>query len=199
MPRRTFLISVKVLVDTRGFVIRFAGVGKLGVTVGSSATLPATPLTSLSRSWAFPSTTPFAKSLAKAVVELRHHRGNLAAKHHASAAIWQKAYDANTADLTMPKKSVAVHHTIDCRWILHSALPSHLALIEATTHDLSIARLLLAKILRSDLLTPGLAGSSPATRPNCRRHPGQWPPGALAGNFAPQFEHLRAPVMFLLP
>ena len=36
MPRRTFLISVKVLVDTGGFVIRFAGVGKLGVTVGPS-------------------------------------------------------------------------------------------------------------------------------------------------------------------
>ena len=32
MPRRTFLISVKVLVDTRGFVIRFAGAGKLGVS-----------------------------------------------------------------------------------------------------------------------------------------------------------------------
>ena len=45
---------------------------------------------------------------AKAVVRLRHHRGNLAAKHHASAAIWQKAYDARTADLMMPKKSVTV-------------------------------------------------------------------------------------------
>ena len=31
MPRRTFLISVKVLVDTRAFVIPFAGAGKLGV------------------------------------------------------------------------------------------------------------------------------------------------------------------------
>ena len=31
MPRRTFLISVKVLVDTRGFVIPLAGAGKLGV------------------------------------------------------------------------------------------------------------------------------------------------------------------------
>ena len=43
---------------------------------------------------------------AKAVAGLRHHCGNLAAKHHASTAIWQKAYDARTADLTMPKKSV---------------------------------------------------------------------------------------------
>ena len=44
-----FLISVKVLVDTRGFVIRFVGVGKFGVTVGPSVTSPATPSTSLSR------------------------------------------------------------------------------------------------------------------------------------------------------
>ena len=31
LPRRTFLISVKVLVDTRGVVIAFALAGKLGV------------------------------------------------------------------------------------------------------------------------------------------------------------------------
>ena len=43
---------------------------------------------------------------AEAVVELRHHRGNLAARHHASAAIWQKAYDPKTADLRTPLQSV---------------------------------------------------------------------------------------------